>query len=303
MRESGYPADIAAVESLVRQRPRRTVLGRIGRFARAYPMGFFGAVLLVFFGLVAIFAPLIAPYSPVVQDVPNRLLSPNSQFLLGTDNFGRDVLSRIIYGTRVSLYAAFFSVTLATVVGTLLGVGSGYLGGRVDLVMQRLVDSLMGFPPIVLAMIMVVGLGPSLNNVTVALAIIFTPSMIRMSRSSALSVREELYVTAAKTTGGSTLRIVLRHVLPNSLAPVFILATGFLGRAIVIEAALSFLGLGVPPPNPSWGSMLDAGSSGHLRTAPWLTVFPGVALAFVVFSFSFLGDAARDALDPRLKGR
>ena len=161
--------------------------------------------------------------------------------------------------------------------------------------MQRLVDSLMGFPPIVLAMIMVVGLGPSLNNVTVALAIIFTPSMIRMSRSSALSVREELYVTAAKTTGGSTLRIVLRHVLPNSLAPVFILATGFLGRAIVIEAALSFLGLGVPPPNPSWGSMLDAGSSGHLRTAPWLTVFPGVALAFVVFSFSFLGDAARDA--------
>ena len=275
---------------------------QIDSFARHYPLGFAGGVLLVLMGIAAVLAPLIAPHDPLIQDVPNRLNAPSGQYWFGTDNFGRDVLSRTLYAARVSLYVGFASVGLATVVGMLIGVASGYLGGLVDLLTQRVVDMLLGFPGLILAMVMVVAIGASLNNVVFAIAIVFAPRVVRLARSSALSIKEEPYVLAAQSVGAGHIRIMLRHILPNALAPVFVLATGYLGTSIVVEASLSYLGLGVPLPHPSWGNMIFAGSRGNLEAAPWLSIFPGLALALVVFSFSFLGDSLRDAFDPRLRG-
>jgi peptide/nickel transport system permease protein len=275
----------------------------IGRFARKYPLGFAGAIILIFMVLVAIFAPLLAPHDPYFQIIADKYASPSSTYLLGADNFGRDVLSRIIYGARTSLYVGFASVGIATLIGVPLGVASGYIGGAADLVTQRFVDMMLGFPGLILAMVMVVALGASTNNVALAIGVVFLPRVVRLARSSALAVKHEPFVLAAQSIGASHLRIMLRHILPNSLAPVFVLSTGYLGTAIVVEASLSYLGLGVPIPNPSWGSMIRAGSSGALEAAPWLSIYPGLALAIVVFSFSFLGDALRDALDPKLRGR
>ena len=284
-------------------KPRRSWLQRIGRAARRYPLGAVGASVLILLVLGAAFAAQIAPYDPLDQDVPNKWHPPSGQFWLGTDDLGRDVFSRIMFGSRVSLYVGLVSVLLGTTWGTLVGVASGYFGGRFDLLTQRLVDTLMGFPNLVLAIMMVVALGASINNVTIAIAVTMTPRMVRVSRSSALSVREEVYVLAANAIGARATRIILRHVIPNSLAPVFVLATGYMGTAIVSEASLSFLGLGVPPPHPSWGRMIQYGARGFLESAPWLTLFPGLALSAVVFSFAFFGDALRDALDPKLRGR
>jgi peptide/nickel transport system permease protein len=273
------------------------------RFIRTKPLGTFGAAILIILCLTALFADIIAPYDPIRQDVPYRLRSPDESFWFGTDIYGRDVFSRIVYGARVSLYVGMLSVIIGTVVGMILGATSGYLGGRFDILVQRIMDALMGFPPIVLALILVVALGPSLNSVTVAIAITYMPRVARLARSSALSIKEEAYVDAARTVGCTTPRIMLLHVIPNSLTPVFVLATGQLGNSIVAEATLSFLGLGVPPPHPSWGGMLQFGAKGYLESAPWLTIFPGLALSSVVFAFALFGDALRDVLDPRLKGR
>ncbi len=271
-------------------------------FARRKPLGATGGLIVLAMVLMAVFAPVIAPYDPIGQDVPNRLREPGTQFLFGTDIFGRDILSRIIYGSRISLYVGLLSVALGTMAGVLLGVTSGYLGGWVDLLMQRVVDGLMGFPSLVLSLVLVLALQPSLNTVSLALALSFTPRMIRLARSSALSTREEMYVTAAQAIGCPTYRTILVHCIPNCLAPVFVLATGYLGTAIVAEASLSFLGLGVPPPQPSWGGMLQFGAKGYLESAPWLTIFPGIALSLATFGFALLGDALRDVLDPRLRG-
>jgi peptide/nickel transport system permease protein len=272
-------------------------------FIRKKPLGAFGAGILIVLCLTAIFADFIAPYDPILQDVPYRLRAPDESFWFGTDIYGRDVFSRIVYGARVSLYVGILSVLIGTAVGLVLGAASGYLGGRFDILVQRIMDALMGFPPIVLALILVVALGPSLNSVTVAIAITYLPRVARLARSSALSIKEEAYVDAARTIGCTTPRIMLLHVIPNSLTPVFVLATGQLGNSIVAEATLSFLGLGVPPPHPSWGGMLQFGAKGYLESAPWLTIFPGLALSSVVFAFALFGDALRDVLDPRLKGR
>lgn len=271
-------------------------------FVRRKPLGAFGATVLLLLVLVAIFAPLLAPYDPLSQEVRNRLKPPNTQWLFGTDNFGRDIFSRILYGSRVSLYVGLVSVSIGTVIGALVGITSGYLGGKVDLAVQRVVDALLGFPSLLIALLMTVALRPSLEAVAIAIAIGFTPRMTRLSRASALSVKEDVYVLAARAMGARTWRIVLAHVLPNSLAPVFVLATAYLGTAIVTEASLSFLGLGVPPPHPSWGGMLQFGARGYLEAAPWLTIFPGAALSLVVYSFAVFGDALRDVLDPRLRG-
>ena len=284
-------------------RHRKSWLWRAGLLARRYPLGALGAVVLVILIAVAAAAPLLATHLPTAQDGTNTLAPPGSANWLGTDSFGRDMYSRIIFGARISLYVGFVSVLLGSIVGTLVGVTSGYLGGKVDLLVQRVVDAFLGFPTLLLALIMMVALGGSINNVTLAIAIVFTPRFARLSRASALSVREEVYALAAEAVGCRTVRIVLRHVLPNSLAPVFVLATGYLGQAIVTEAGLSFLGLGVPPPAPSWGSMLQQGADGYMEAAPGVAIFPGVALSAVVFSFAFLGDALRDLLDPRLRGR
>lgn len=275
----------------------------IARFARAYPLGAAGGACLVFLVLVAVFADVIAPYDPLAQDIPSRLTAPSSGFWFGTDNLGRDVFSRVVFGARTSLYVGLVSVALGSVIGTLLGVTSGYLRGPFDLVVQRLVDTLMGFPALVLALTLVVALGASLNNVCIAIAMTIAPRITRVARSSTLAIREELYVTGAIAIGCSTTRIVLRHITPNALAPIFILATGGLGSAIIAEASLSFLGLGVPPPTPSWGGMIQLGARGYLESSPWLAIYPGIVLSLVVFSFSLLGDALRDAFDPRLRGR
>jgi peptide/nickel transport system permease protein len=274
-----------------------------GRFAWGYPLGAAGGLMLLVMIFIAVFAPYVAPYDPLGQDVPNQYRSPGSPFWFGTDAFGRDSLSRIIFGARTSLYVGLMAVAFGSVSGTLLGVASGYMGGRFDIIVQRLVDAIMGFPSLVLALVLVVALGGSLNNVTLAIAVVFIPRAVRLARSSALSIKEEVYVAACQAIGASSLRVMFRHVLPNCLAPVFVLATGYLGTAVVTESSLSFLGLGVPPPHVSWGGMLNVGAHGHLEFAPWLAIFPGLAITLVVFAFAFLGDALRDALDPRLRGR
>lgn len=272
-------------------------------FIRNKPLGAAGAAVLILVVISAIFADVIAPYDPILQDIPYRLRPPDESFWFGTDNFGRDVFSRVVFGARISLYVGLLSVAVGTLAGVVVGIASGYLGGAFDLWIQRIMDALMGFPPLVLALILVVALGPSLNSVTAAIAVTYLPRVARLARGSALAIKREAYVDAARTVGCSTWRIMLRHVMPNSLTPVFVLATGQLGNAIVAEATLSFLGLGVPPPNPSWGGMLQIGARGFLESAPWLTLFPGLALSSVVFAFALFGDALRDVLDPRLKSR
>ena len=274
----------------------------IWTFVRKQPLGAAGGLSLLILVLTAIFAPLIQTFDPLLQDVPNRLHPPDSRFLFGTDSFGRDMFSRIVHGARVSLYVGLFSVTIGTAAGTLTGVTSAYAGGKVDLFVQRIVDAMQGIPGLILILALVVALGSSLNNVTLAIAVAFTPRMVRLSRSQALMVKQEDYVLAAKSIGSSPVRVILRHVLTNSMTPVIVLATGYLGTAIVTEAGLSFLGLGVPPPHPSWGGMLQFGARQYQEAAPWLTIFPGIALTITVFGFNLFGDALRDALDPQLRG-
>jgi peptide/nickel transport system permease protein len=274
------------------------------RLARKYPLGAVSALILAGFAVMAVFAPLVAPYDPLVQNLARHQLPPSLSNPMGTDSFGRDVWSRIVYGSRVSLYVGFFSVIPAMAIGSVLGVGSAYLGGAVDLTLQRIVDTFLGFPPLVLSMVIVIGLGASLEHLTIAIGLLLIPGAVRLSRSAALSVIQEPYVEAARGVGANWRRVIWVHVLPNSLAPVFVAAAAALATAILAEAALSFLGLGIPPPQPSWGSMLaDSVQQGRLRAAPWLGIFPGIALTLAVFSFALLGDALRDILDPRLRER
>jgi peptide/nickel transport system permease protein len=284
-------------------RPKTPFANGLKRFAKTKPLGALSLVVLIIVFATAVAAPLIAPYNPNVQNVPERLQSPSTTHWAGTDQFGRDIFSRIVYGSRVSLQVGFYAVAISTVAGTVIGASSGYVGGKFDLFAQRVVDGMTGFPFIVLAIIMVVALGASLLNVALALSIGLLPRFIRVARASTLSIKQEEYITAAVVIGASSSRIILRHVIPNALAPIFVLATGALGGVIIAEASLSFLGLGVPPPTPSWGAMLNVAARGYLEAAPWMAIFPGVALSVVVYAFALLGDALRDTLDPRLRGR
>lgn len=276
-------------------------LAGLARFVGRKPLGAAGAVIILIFVLVAIFAPLLAPFDPYAIDSARILKAPDEHNWLGTDEFGRDILSRIIWGSRISLVVGFSSVVLGTTSGALLGLVSGYVGGKFDELVQRIVDMLMAFPMLILALAMVAALGPSIRNVIIALSVVIMPNAARVIRSSALSVREKPFVEAARNLGFSNIRIVLRHVLPNCVAPYIILATAGLGGAILAEASLSFLGLGAPPPEPSWGAMLSGQTQSYMKVAPWLAIFPGMAISFVIFGFSFLGDALRDVLDPRLR--
>ena len=286
---------------LIEVRPKRSLIDNLKRFARRKPLGAISAVVLILLALVALFAPLIAPYDPIEQIPGARLLAPSWDHLMGTDNLGRDVFSRVIYGARISLQVGFIAIGLGTVIGMIIGLVSGYVGGKLDMIVQRFVDVLMGFPFIVLAMLLVVALGTSLVNVSIALSVAIVPRVVRLSRSSTLSVKEEMYILAASTLGVSLRRMVFVHILPNTLGPVFVLATGALGGVIVAESGLAFLGLGIPPPTPSWGGMLTVGARGYMEAAPWMVIFPGLALSIVVFTFALLGDALRDVLDPRLR--
>jgi peptide/nickel transport system permease protein len=279
---------------------------RVASLVAGKPLGALSALVIATLFAVAILAPVLAPYDPYdfnlnAHGLPLRMQPPTPAFLLGTDPLGRDVLSRIIYGSRVSLIVGFASVILGTALGTALGLLSGYLQGRVDYVIQRAVDTTMAIPGLVLALAVVAVLGQSLTNVILVIALVIAPGAARVVRGSVLALKQEAFIDAALAMGASAPRIIVRHVLPNVVAPILVIATVWLGNAIVIEAALSFLGLGTPPPTPTWGAMLSGEGRRNLETAPYLAIFPGIAISVVVLAFNMLGDAIRDVLDPRLR--
>jgi len=257
-----------------------------------------GAIIVSLVLLVAILAPLLAPYEPDARDFRSRFAPPSVQHLLGTDNFGRDTLSRIIFGSRVSVQVAVVAVGIALVIGVLLGAVAGFFGGAVDNLIMRLVDVFLAFPPILLALAMVAALGPSAASVTLALGLVYWTAYARVVRSSILALRGEEFVEASLALGASWTRTLFRHMLPNAVGPVIVVATVGMGGAITAEAALSFLGLGVQPPTPSWGSILNTGLQ-FIRQAPFLSTFPGLAIMLTVLGFNLLGDGLRDLLDPR----
>ncbi len=267
--------------------------------AKRYPLGGVGLAIVVIFVLVAVLAPYITAHDPLSTNPAISLAAPSAAHPMGADFMGRDLFSRVVYGARTSLAVAFGATTLGVFFGVLIGLASGYLGGWVDLTTQRIIDMLQALPTLILAMAMAAALGPSITNTIIAIAIPKLPSIARVIRASTLSLREMPFVEAARAMGMSEMRIALRHILPNTLAPLIVLATAGLGSAILVEAALSFLGLGVPEPHPSWGRMLSESASEYVRTAPWLVIFPGLAITFAVFGTNLLGDALRDLLDPR----
>jgi peptide/nickel transport system permease protein len=246
-----------------------------------------------------VLAPFISPYDPNRQRLLEALQAPSAEHLLGTDENGRDVLSRILYGTRISLAAGIFSVSIALILGITTGLLSGYFGGKVDNIIMRFMDALLAFPTLVLALAITAALGPGLRNAMIAIGIVGTPIFARLTRGQVLSVREREFVEAARTLGAGHLRIMLTHILPNVMAPLIVQMSLSVAVAILAEATLSFLGLGVQPPEPSWGSMVSRGKD-YLDLAPWLAFAPGGAIFLAVMGFNFVGDAVRDALDPRL---
>jgi peptide/nickel transport system permease protein len=267
--------------------------------ARRYPLGAFGAVIMALCVFTALFAPYITVYDPLSTNAAFSLARPSLQHWLGCDFMGRDVYSRIVYGSRISLAVGIGSLSLGLTCGVFIGLTSGYLGGWIDLAAQRLIDILQSLPLLVMALLMTASLGPSLKNTIIAISIALIPSSARVVRSTTLSLREQPFVESAKAIGMSEVRIAFRHVLPNTLAPLIVLGTAQLGATILIEATLSFLGLGVPEPHPSGGRMLSESAAEYVRTAPWLVIFPGLAISLVVFGTNLYGDALRDLLDPR----
>jgi peptide/nickel transport system permease protein len=264
-----------------------------------HPLGAAGAIIIAVLAFGALFADLITVYDPLRTDSSISLARPTLAHWMGADFMGRDIYSRIVYGARISLAVGVGSTALGCLFGVAIGLSSGYIGGWYDLVVQRLIDILQALPILVLALVMAAALGPSLQNTIIAIAIPLIPSVARVIRSNTLALREMPFVEAAKATGMSELRIAVRHVLPNTLAPLIVLATAQLGAAILTEASLSFLGLGIPEPHPSWGRMLSESAAEYVRTAPWLVIFPGLAISLTVFGTNLVGDAARDILDPR----
>lgn len=274
-------------------------LSGIWAFARTRPLATLAMATLVSIITMALLADFVATHDPLAQDVAQRLRPPGPDHYFGTDGFGRDIFSRVVHGSRVSLYVGLLAVSMAAVTGICVGTVSAYWGGTFDLVVQRVIDVLLGFPFLVLALIMVVALGSSPTSVAIAIALAQAPQVARLSRASALSIKGESYVEVARVIGAGPYRIIWRHLLPNSFPPVLAQVTGYFGAAVVAETALSFLGLGVPPPFPSWGRMLQEGVRQYFEVAPWATVFPGLALSLTVLSSALLGDAVRDLLDPR----
>jgi peptide/nickel transport system permease protein len=275
---------------------------RLRFMAQRHLLGTIGLAVITLFVLTAMSADLICRFDPLSVDAAHALARPNAQHWMGTDSFGRDVWSRIVHGARISLAVGIGSTTLGASFGVIIGLTSGYLSGWVDLVFQRVTDILQALPLLVLALVMTAALGPSLPNVILAIAIPLIPTVSRVIRANTLALREQPFVEAAKSIGMSETRIALRHVLPNTLAPLIVLATAQLGSTILTEASLSFLGLGIPEPYPSWGRMLSESAAEYVRTAPWLVIFPGIAISLAVFGTNLFGDALRDILDPRQRG-
>jgi len=271
-------------------------------FSRRKPLGALGGLIVLVLLLLALFAPWIAPYS-YDETIPGaRMKAPGAQFWMGTDNLGRDVFSRVVYGAGVSVTVGFGAVLLANVLATVIGITSGYFGGAYDICVQRVVDAWQSFPFLVVILSMMAVLGPGLLNLVLALGVLGAAAASRVIRGTTISVMQNTYVEAARALGAGHLRIMLRYILPNVAATVIILATIGLGAAILAESALSFLGFGVPPPYPSWGAMLSGSGRSFMYRAPWMAIWPGAAISLAVFGFNMLGDALRDVLDPRLRG-
>ena len=290
----------AEIEELV-QRPPWPVM--LMDMCRRKPLGAAGAFIVIFLIAVAILANLIAPYDPTANAFDRMHLPPGADFWFGTDEFGRDVLSRLIYGARTALFVGFVAAIVGSSAGLVLGVASAYFGGLFDLVFQRVMDVFMAFPLIIMALAVVAILGNGTENVIIAITIPFIPHCARVVRSSALAIREIPYIDAARASGFSHKRIILRHMVPNVMAPYLIMLTAFVGQAILLEASLSYLGLGVQEPTPAWGLMLQGGAEEYAESAPWMAIFPGLAITLAVFAFNLFGDAVRDALDPKLRSQ
>ena len=277
----------------------RSRLGGLLFFVRRYPLGAVGALIMIAFVATALFADVLTTYDPLATNARASLAPPGDAHTLGADFMGRDVLARIVYGARISLAVGVGATVLGCLIGVTIGLLSGFFGGWFDLTVQRLMDVMQSLPLLVMALVMAASLGPSLTNTIVAIAIPLVPNVARIIRSNTLSLREMPFVEAARAVGMSETRIAINHVLPNTLAPLIVLGTAQLGSAILVESALAFLGLGVPEPHPSWGRMLSESAAEYVRTAPWLVIFPGIAISAVVFGTNLLGDAIRDMLDPR----
>ncbi|TMJ31753.1 MAG: ABC transporter permease [Alphaproteobacteria bacterium] len=273
----------------------------LGYYVRRYPLGAAGAAIALVIVLMAVLAPWITAFDPTSTNAQASLAKPGAAHPLGADFMGRDMWSRIVFGARISLAVGIGATSLGCLIGVSIGLLSGYFGGWVDLIAQRLMDMLQALPLLVMALVMSAALGPSLENVIIAISIPLVPTVARVIRSNTLVLRELPFVEAARAVGMNEVSIALRHVLPNTLAPLIVLATAQLGSAILVEAALSFLGLGIPEPYPSWGRMLSESAAEYVRTAPWLVIFPGLAISLAVFGTNLLGDALRDIFDPRLR--
>ena len=304
--EEGVAA--GAIASGLAGAPRRdTRLGRVAggfaRFRRLSPLSTAAGALLAAIVLVALLAPQLAPYDPTLNQYQKLVQEPSAEHIMGTDKLGRDVFSRLLYGARISLVVAFSAVLLGELLGFVVGVATAYVGGRFDLVSQRLVDVLMSFPTLILAMLLMAGLGAGMTTVIVAIAVTRIPGSSRIIRSVALSVKQLAYVEAARVMGASHWRIMLRHIAPQCVAPLLVVFSLNLGAAIFAEAALSYLGVGVPPPTPSLGNMLGEQNAQSFKPPWWLVLYPGVAITLIILAANLLGDGLRDFFDPRLKGR
>ena len=283
--------------------PRLTIFETVGKFIRTKPLGAAGGAIILLLLAVAASAELLAPYDAYRADYGQQFARPSTEHWFGTDEFGRDLMSRIMYGARIALFVGFTASFLGCTIGGLLGVMSAYLGGKVDLLLERLMDILLAFPQLILALAIASILGPAVQNVVIAIAIPIIPRAARVVRATALSVKENVYVEACNALGASRPRVVLRHIVPNVVAPYIILLTAQLGGAILAEAALSYLGLGAAEPTPSWGLMLSGSALSYAEKAPWIPIFPGIAISLGVFGFNLFGDSLRDTLDPKLRGR
>ena len=270
---------------------------------RDQPLGAAGGAIVVLMILMAFFAEFLTFFDPEINSLEHMLVPPDDVFWLGTDQFGRDQFTRIIFGARTALTVGFTCAIIGSTLGLVLGVASAYFGGMFDLVVQRIVDVIMAFPLIILALAVVATLGPGTENVIIAITIPFVPQCARVVRSNALAIREIPYVDAARALGFSNMRIIMRHMAPNVMAPYLIMLTSFLGQAILLEASLSYLGMGVQEPTPAWGLMLQGGAEEFAESAPWVAIWPGVAISLSVFGFNLFGDSVRDTLDPKLRKR
>ncbi|WP_428669990.1 ABC transporter permease [Reyranella sp.] len=291
-----------AVTTSAPRRPKSSLLHFVFRLFREKPLGAAGAVVFVLFLFCGIFADVLAPYG-MNQIAPlKRLRPPSLDFPFGTDNLGRDMLSRCLYGAQLSVIIGFTAAGIATIVSTLIGIVSGYLGGRFDLILQRFVDAWMSFPSLIVLIVVVSVVGPGMPQIIVTLGLLFGIGGSRIIRSAVVSVRENMYVHAAQSTGASTFRVLWRHILPNVLPPVIVLFTTNVGGVILAESGLAFLGLGVPPPAPTWGGLLSGSGRTYMLQGPWLALAPGLCLTIVVYATNMFGDALRDLLDPRMRG-